>query len=204
MPERLEHPTETISFWTAGSPSSVPDPEARHYLPSTQHLSSKSSVMNDPIESQARRQALSDVRDAAIRMVRPGASEEVERSVETALRVLGIPFHACGVNHVTPDAPPRRGGSRDSELRGLEIIYRIWESQQVAYRPDVLDLFGEAKAHADDYGAPVRTIVDVPFSHGTLAVNSTRPDAFSQAHIAELQALAEALSEGVRLGSLEH
>ncbi|MBT3343600.1 MAG: hypothetical protein HN404_11435, partial [Gemmatimonadetes bacterium] len=78
--------------------------------------------------------------------------------------------------------------------------YRIWEAQQVAYRPDVLteDLFGEAGAHADDYRAPVRAIVDVPFSHGTLAVNSTEPHAFSEAHIADLQALAEALSEGVR------
>jgi hypothetical protein len=135
-------------------------------------------------------------------MLTSEVSEEVEKSVETALRALEIPFHACGVNRVTPGAPPERGSSPDSELRGLEIIYRIWETQQVAYRPDVLaeDLFNEAIAHADEYGAPVRAIVDVPFSHGTLAVNSTEPQAFSEAHIADLQALADALSDGVRRG----
>ena len=158
--------------------------------------------MNDPTEAQTRQhrqQALSRVREAASRMLTSEHPEEVDSCVETALRDLKIPFHACGVNRVTPGAPPRRGGSPDSELQGLEIIYRIWETQQVAYRPDVLaeDLFGEARAHADDYGAPVRAIVDVPFSHGTLAVNSTEPNAFSEAHIGDLKALAEALSEGV-------
>ena len=149
-----------------------------------------------------RQQALARLRDAATRMLMSEDSGEVETSVETALRVLEIPFHACGVNRVTPDTPPSRRGSPESELQGLEIIYRIWEMQQVAYRPDVLaeDLFGEAKAHADDYGAPVRSIIDVPFSHGTLAVNSTEPHAFSAAHITDLQALADAISEGVSCG----
>lgn len=160
--------------------------------------------MNDSTGSQVqkRQRALSQVGDAATRMLTSEDSEEVEENVVAALRVLEIPFHACGVNRVTPGAPPRPGGHPDGELRGQEIIYRIWETQQVAYRPDVLaeDLFGEAKAHADDYGAPVRTIVDVPFSHGTLAVNSTDANAFSEAHIADLKALADALSEGIRRG----
>ena len=44
----------------------------------------------------------------------------------------------------------------------------------------------------------MRAVVDVPFSHGTLAVSSSRPDAFSAEDIAVLQELAAVLSEGFR------
>ncbi|MEW6756057.1 MAG: ATP-binding protein, partial [Candidatus Latescibacterota bacterium] len=54
------------------------------------------------------------------------------------------------------------------------------------------------------YFGPVRSVLDVPFSHGTLAVNSPAPNAFSARDVEALQALAEVLSAGFgRLDDLE-
>jgi len=41
-------------------------------------------------------------------------------------------------------------------------------------------------------------VVDVPFSHGTLALNSLQPNAFTDEHIAVLKEMCAALSEGFR------
>ena len=44
----------------------------------------------------------------------------------------------------------------------------------------------------------LRSVVDVPFSHGTLAASSTEPEAFSEEDIGTLRELAQVLSEGFR------
>ncbi len=44
----------------------------------------------------------------------------------------------------------------------------------------------------------LRSIVDVPFSHGTLAVSSRQPDVYRSEDIEMLRELAEVLSEGFR------
>lgn len=165
-----------------------------------------------------RQRILTRVRNAVSVLDTTGGPDGLERedslrsldnTVRQALQDLAIPLHDCGVNWVDPEDDPRQrpsrgpviagGWSQDSDRRGLEVIFHIWETREVAYRPDLdeEDVFSEAKSHAEAYGAPVRAIIDVPFSQGTLAVNSTRPHAFSEAHIVALQALAEALSEGL-------
>ena len=63
-----------------------------------------------------------------------------------------------------------------------------------AYRPDV----------ESDELVGVRSVVELPFSHGTLSVDSTQPDAFSEEEINVLQELANILSEGFqRMADLE-
>lgn len=42
------------------------------------------------------------------------------------------------------------------------------------------------------------SVIDVPFSHGTLAVNSEKPDAFSKQDIVLLEKMAQVLSEGFK------
>jgi len=148
------------------------------------------------------------VRDMVSRMRPPGESEALDTLVQRALQELAVPFHACGVNPVDPESGPPPGMSPDTSAavqwsedratREMEVIYHIWQRQEVTYRRDLRaeDPYGESSSHAEAYGAPVRSIIDVPFSHGTLAVNSTEPDAFSEGNIMALQALASALSEG--------
>ena len=50
------------------------------------------------------------------------------------------------------------------------------------YRPDLEqeDPFDEKAAISQFYEKRIRSVIDVPFSHGTLALNSDRPHAFSE------------------------
>jgi len=82
-------------------------------------------------------------------------------------------------------------------MRGRGLIREIWQKGEVAYRRDlsVDDAHEETSYMEDNYEAPIRSVVDVPFSQGTFAVNSLEPDAFSAQHIRDLQALAGVLSE---------
>jgi len=74
-------------------------------------------------------------------------------------------------------------------------LVRFWKGQKPVYRPDLdsEDLYGEKP------GLPaMRSVVDVPFSHGTLAASSPRPNAFSGEDLRILQDMARILSEGFR------
>ena len=65
-----------------------------------------------------------------------------------------------------------------------------------AYRHDI-DRAKYYQEHATLRHA-VRATIDVPFSHGTLAVSSPVPNAFTRRDIVSLQGLAEVLSDGFR------
>ena len=45
------------------------------------------------------------------------------------------------------------------------------------------------------HGKQIRSALDVPFSHGTLALSSVRPEAFSETNIETVQQFTEVLSE---------
>jgi len=82
-------------------------------------------------------------------------------------------------------------------------VEECWREQRIIYRPDLKheDPYGEAELIWDEtvgYSSAVRSVLDVPFSQGTLGVNSPEPNAFSQEDIEILQATAEVLSEGFR------
>ena len=83
--------------------------------------------------------------------------------------------------------------------KASRLILQFWRGGTPVYRRDLSteDEYQE-RSTAAPAGAPVRAVLDVPFSHGTLAVSSPKPDAFSEQDIACLQALAVALSEGFR------
>jgi PAS domain S-box-containing protein len=81
-----------------------------------------------------------------------------------------------------------------------QLIIDAWQQHKVMYRRDLgqEDPYGEALALRKGYSKTIRSVVDIPFSHGTLAVNSTQPHAFSEADIELMQQLASALSDGFR------
>jgi PAS domain S-box-containing protein len=70
----------------------------------------------------------------------------------------------------------------------------------VAYRRDLeaQDLYGEREHLYRAFAGPVRSVLDLPFAHGTLAFNSSEPDAFSEEDIEVLQEFALVLEEGFR------
>ena len=120
---------------------------------------------------------------------------------------MGITFGACGLNLVdrsgaqptfTPHSVNSSGRELDtpSDSPGGEPLATIWRNQQVLYRPDLLseDPYDERQYLSGPYGDEVRSVIDVPFSHGTLALNSIEPDAFGR-HVPVLQTLAGVLTE---------
>ncbi len=134
--------------------------------------------------------------------------EGVLAALHEGLVELGVSFDACGVNIVdrSSDPPVARQyhARRDegweqglSEAESTEIVIARTERAEASYRRDVLasDDPSEASPLSRSYGYPVRSVVDVPFQHGTLAVNSRRPDAFTDGDVEALTDIAAALSE---------
>jgi signal transduction histidine kinase/CheY-like chemotaxis protein len=133
--------------------------------------------------------------------------ERVVRAVGEILREAGVPYRFFGVNVIDPatrsSIAPKTMDQQGDWAEDLEsereahgrTVLAFWERGEVAYRRDLHaeDPFGERRRifHA-------RAVVDVPFSHGTLAVSSPEPNAFSGEDIALLQELAGVLSEGFR------
>ena len=78
-------------------------------------------------------------------------------------------------------------------------IYSIWRRGRTARRVDlqILDPANELVLLSELYG-PVRCVIDMPFSFGTLTILSAVADAFSHRDTSFFEELAEALSEGFR------
>jgi hypothetical protein len=78
---------------------------------------------------------------------------------------------------------------------GAASIAEIWHRQQTIYRRNlhVEDPYGELRwMHREG----ICCLVDVPFAHGTLAVSSSDPGAFSPEDIQILETMSQVLSEG--------
>lgn len=79
----------------------------------------------------------------------------------------------------------------------IEVILELCQRGEPIYRRDLAqdDPFDEHQsgAHGD-----IRSVLDIPFSHGTFALNSSKANTFSNSHIAALEELAAVLSEGFR------
>ena len=124
--------------------------------------------------------------------------------VSHGLGALGISFNAMGLNVIDASSEPPSAltGSyvADGSFRffrmddaEVETVMRMWRAGEPTYRK-----YPETKDSRSDSAAKwaIRTILDVPFSHGTLAINSHQPDAFSKRDIDVVQELADALSLG--------
>jgi PAS domain S-box-containing protein len=149
------------------------------------------------------------VREEIWKMQGSEGMEQVLTAVRDGLKELGVPFTDCGVNMVDKTTTPLflRSYNMSPEGRWIEtgvddpgaaIVVQMWQRRDVSYRQDLdaEDHSGEAGHIEEVFGHRVRSVVDVPFSHGTLAINSTQPNAFSERDITILQELAQIMSEG--------
>ena len=180
----------------------------------TAELRSTNEALQREIEErgrrEARRLALARVREQVWRMQAQADIRNVAEAVWESLEALEIPFLQCGIN-IVEQGPERvvrcydrvrdgvwRDLTRD-DPRAAAAVLDIWGAGEVVYRRDlkVEDPLGEAVRIGQVYG-DVRCVLDVPFSHGTLAVNAAEPSAFAEDDVAVLGELAEALSEGFR------
>ena len=135
-------------------------------------------------------QVIGRVRDEIRKMRHSQDVEPLLTATWDGLRALGVPFAVCGVNiineHTDPPSIVVYHKFSHGELQQYHApftedssLHRIWRRRQVAYRPDLQqeDPYGEGSIRSLGF----RSVVDVPFSHGTLAVSNKDPGAFSRA-----------------------
>ncbi len=153
-----------------------------------------------------RRQVVQEVREEVWEMGDCGDYDRLLVAIRDGLQALEIPFENCGINVVERKERnavmrsrtlTRDGGWLTSDTAKAGDLINVWWRQgEVVYRPDVEeeDRYGELSYMQTR--ARIRAIVDVPFSHGTLAISSTIPGVFGAGDIALLNDLANVLSEG--------
>ena len=171
--------------------------------------------------------ALYRVREQVWQMMDSADIDSLVASAAENLLDLGVRFSFFGVNVIDPRAVDRVTCytlAQDGEwlyhgAEGHPLIIDFWRNQEVVYRPDLhrADPYGEREvgsgetetSSAEDSGirqklagamaeGTLRSVIDVPFSHGTLAASSTKAETFSEEDSGILQEFARVLSEGFR------
>ena len=187
--------------WVRGTTQAIRDEEGvvNHYLGFVEDITEKR-------RQEVLREVLHSARDAIWKMRRTKDIGKVVVAIKDGLKTLEIPFHEVDVHRVDPASRSlegsyridRRGEIQEQSARATDIVYRIWRAGVPAYRRnlDEEDIYQEKTLMEEFFGCPVRSVLDVPFSHGTLAVNSTEADAFSEQDVAVVEEIAGVLSEG--------
>jgi len=168
-------------------------------------------------EEFRRRAALDRIRASVYAMSGDIDLGEVLISLSGTLKDLELSFEACSIQLVDEDSclqfmkedsgivehlifnraySSQENPPEGTQLRGI-AVYEAWRNKQTVYRRDlhVEDPYDERKYLRKTYGKDIRSVLDVPFSYGTIAVNSIEPDAFSQRDIELLEVFAGVLSE---------
>jgi PAS domain S-box-containing protein len=150
--------------------------------------------------------------DAVATMESSDDIKDVLSVLKEGLHELEISFQDCGINLVDPHQVPAVGSinslGREGEwlpfqkMWGHDLVYQFWKAGVPVYRRDLQaeDLYDERHYYPEHFGHSVRCVLDIPFAFGTLAVNSEKPDAFSQEDISDLEHLTIVLEEGFRRG----
>jgi PAS domain S-box-containing protein len=163
---------------------------------------------------ELKRGIMQRVREAVWSMITAEDIQNVLEAIREGLDDMGVSYEHCAVNVVDATEPPmlrsyssygssgisKRGEWMITESEGYASrIYEIWRRGRTARRVDlqVLDTAGEL-VHLTELFGPVRCVVDLPFSFGTLTILSGAADAFSDRDVSFFEELSEALSEGFR------
>jgi GAF domain-containing protein len=119
---------------------------------------------------------------------------------------LGLRFDFFGINLIDAQSSPPSGTAHFRtpaggwgqysyrDLTGSSLL-AIWNEHHLVYRRDLqaADPYGE-RQELDNPG--LRSLVDIPFSHGTLALSSVLPEAFGADDLELLQEMAALCTEG--------
>jgi len=162
--------------------------------------------ITERIRCEQRQRAISRVREAVWAMQHPDDIRQLLVALNESFDMLGIAYESSGINWIDGDPPVVRCCSLSGTGewigepgdRGREALRQIWRRGEVAYRPDLdaEDIYREGPHIETAFGLPVRTVLDVPFANGTLALNSSIAHAYSADDLQVLQELAHVLEEG--------
>jgi len=213
--ERGEHSYEYLlrrrdgeHIWVRGTTRAVRDADGN-----TVELQGFLEDVTERRRQASEAEAIRRVRDAVWGMRQASDIQQVLAATEESLTDRGVEYHAVGLNVVDDSVDPPRvtfyETTRDHDRGRWNVqaqtdedlvITEAWHRGETRYRPDLdqSDPFDEKTGLEQNYGAGIRSVIDVPFSQGTLAVNSQQPHAFGERVVAFLGRLAEVLSEGLR------
>jgi len=157
------------------------------------------------------RRTLAETRRALWPMEDPDDIDRVLGESVRALRAMEIPFAECGLNLMEAGQCPLQfehtvlqtsGGTRQLPAHdgSNRLLAQVWESGRPLYRPDLqtCDRHGELAHFPPDRRRRVRSVLDVPFTHGTLAISCDEPDAISPDAVTALEEIAAVLAEAFR------
>jgi len=167
--------------------------------------------------SELRKESLQHVREAVWKMQKPEDLQAVSHRIKKSLVEHKVPFQNFVINAIDrseDDVTVHSYFLSDSgewikadNPEGERTIVKIWRDGVACYRKDLEkeDIFHERGYIEEHFDVKVRSVLDVPFSHGTIAINSPEPGAFSENDIKLIEELAEVLSEGfVRVHDLKN
>ena len=175
-------------------------------------LSQTNHRLQGEVAERQRRQiqqlALHRVREEVWKMQDADDIEKVIVVLAENLRAAQLTFDNCSIHAINDlrgtatitDFHQTNTVRTSTKKRDLPSVVRMWQCAEPTYRRDLdtEDPYGERDRLRTKWACPVRSVIDVPFSRGTLALNSTRAEAFSAADIVFLQELTAVLSEGFR------
>jgi PAS domain S-box-containing protein len=131
---------------------------------------------------------------------------DVVQALDEELR-RWIPYSACGINLIDFAENTRMTygiangeGVRQREVKHIGPVFHCaLKEKKTIYRPTRIEIEKWQSKAAEH----VNSVVDVPFTGGTLAVNSTKENAFDERHIRILEQFSVVVGDGVvRLGDL--
>lgn len=157
---------------------------------------------------QVRSQALDQFQQAVRGMQKSDDIDRVVENLGTCLASMGIHFLEYGIVLIDDASTPLQITSRTRDVEGewramsstspdgIRDYVQRWQRQEIFYRRDLEDedAYGLGKALKRRIGLTVRSVIDFPFSHGCLAINSDEANAFGEQDIKDLQVLADILS----------
>ena len=187
----------------------MPVPEEGIVYATAHDITALKDIETD-LELEVERQtALSTINQSILNMELPADLEHVITTCHQELNGLGISHCGLAIHRLVDEADARvetheiyLDGSVKVLDRKAPNTVRMWKSGNIVYRPDIpADTGGLSEAGriglAERFGAPIRSILDIPHARGTLAILSDVVDAFPRDAIEFLARLGQRLSIGI-------
>ena len=157
------------------------------------------------LKEEQRRAGLDRVRVSVYEMRESTDIQNVLVSLYDALGNVGVEFEGCSVQIIYEGKGCFRGyGLRSDGVYPMRerplmdsAVYDAWRDKRPVYRRslDKEDRYSSGKRLREVSDRHIRSVLDVPFSRGTIAINSVQPEAFSEKDIETLGQFAGVLSE---------
>ena len=166
--------------------------------------------ITDRKRSEEQQRTQQRVREKVWSMRSPDDVKLVAYAIREVLEQHNIPFEDFGINIINHSDNRKAVNSymitKDNqwlllnEIDGAELIYQLWENGKTVYRRNLYekDTFHESHYIENIFKHTIHSVLDVPFCNGTLAINSSKTNAFTESDIKVFEEMAHIFDEGYR------